>query len=37
MDENNVLQELIKIVNNAKKLKVEYGVTGQEVDREIII
>lgn len=34
MDENNVLQELIKIVNNAKKLKVEYGVTGQEVDRD---
>ncbi|MDU6985082.1 MAG: hypothetical protein E6371_11755 [Terrisporobacter othiniensis] len=33
MDENNVLQELIKIVNNAKKLRVEYGVTGQEVDR----
>lgn len=34
MDENNVLQELIKIVNNAKKLKVEYGVTGQEMDRD---
>lgn len=34
MDETNVLQELIKIVNNAKKLKVEYGVTGQEVDRD---
>ena len=34
MDVNNVLQELIKIVNNAKKLKVEYGVTGQEVDRD---
>ena len=34
MDENNVLQELIKVVNNAKKLKIEYGVTGQEVDRD---
>lgn len=34
MDENNILQRLIKVVNNAKKLKVEYGVTGQEVNRE---
>lgn len=34
MDENNVLQELIKVVNNAKKLKVEYGVTGQEINRD---
>lgn len=34
MDENNVLQDLIKVVNNAKKLKIEYGVTGQEVDKD---
>lgn len=34
MDENNVLQQLIKVVNNAKKLKVEYGITGQEINRD---
>lgn len=34
MDENNVLQELIEVVNNVKKLKVEYGVTGQEINRD---
>lgn len=31
MDENNVLQQLINVVNNSKKLKIEYGITGQEV------
>lgn len=34
MDENNVLQQLIKTINNAQKLKIEYGITGQEVNRD---
>lgn len=34
MYESSVLQQLIKLVNNAKKLKIEYGVTGQEVNRD---
>lgn len=34
MDGDNVLQQLIKVVNNAKKLKIEYGVTGQEVNKD---
>lgn len=34
MYESSVLQQLIKLVNNAKKLKIEYGVTGQEVKRD---
>lgn len=34
MDENNILQHLIKVINKAEKLKVEYGITGQEVNRE---
>ena len=34
MDENNILQRLIKVINKAEKLKVEYGVTGQEVNRD---
>ncbi|MCC3867435.1 hypothetical protein [Terrisporobacter mayombei] len=34
MHESSVLQQLIKLVNNAKKLKIEYGVTGQEVNRD---
>ena len=33
MDESNVLQQLIRVVNNAKKLKIEYGITGQEVNK----
>ena len=32
--DNNILQQLIKVVNNAEKLKVEYGVTGQEVNKD---
>ena len=34
MNESSVLQQLIKLVNNAKKLKIEYGVTGQEVNKD---
>lgn len=34
MYESSVLQQLIKLVNNAKKLKIEYGVTGQEVNKD---
>ncbi|WP_343343713.1 hypothetical protein [Terrisporobacter petrolearius] len=34
MYESSVLQQLTKLVNNAKKLKIEYGVTGQEVNRD---
>lgn len=34
MKENNLLQQLGFKINNAKELKVEYGVTGQEVNRE---
>lgn len=34
MDDNNVLKGLIKLVNNSDTLKVEYGVTGQEVNRQ---
>lgn len=34
MYESSVLQQLIKLVNNAKNLKIEYGVTGQEVNRD---
>ncbi|WP_434793477.1 hypothetical protein TPDSL_31800 [Terrisporobacter petrolearius] len=34
MHESSVLQQLIKLVNNAKKLKIEYGVTGQEVNKD---
>lgn len=34
MYENNVLQQLISVIKNVKKLKVEYGVTGQEVNRD---
>ncbi|MCC3865414.1 hypothetical protein K0040_14170 [Terrisporobacter petrolearius] len=34
MYESGALQQLIKLVNNAKKLKIEYGVTGQEVNRD---
>lgn len=34
MYESDVLKQLIRFVNNAEKLKIEYGVTGQEVNRD---
>ena len=34
MDDNNVLKGLKDLINNAKKLKIDYGITGQEINRE---
>lgn len=34
MDDNNILQGLRDSVNNARKLKIDFAVTGQEVNRE---
>lgn len=34
MDDNNVLKGLKDLINNARKLKIDYGITGQEINRE---
>lgn len=34
MEENNILKQLIEVINKAEKLKIEYGVTGQEINRD---
>ncbi|WP_455538535.1 hypothetical protein [Terrisporobacter sp.] len=34
MDDNNVLKGLIDMVNNAIKLKISHGITGQKIDRK---
>ena len=34
MDDNNVLKGLKDLINNTRKLKIDYGITGQEINRE---
>ena len=34
MDDNNVLKGLKDLINNVRKLKIDYGITGQEINRE---
>ena len=34
MDDNNVLKGLKDLINNARKLKIDYGITVQEINRE---
>ena len=34
MDDNNVLKGLKDLINNARKFKIDYGITGQEINRE---